>query len=213
MTVLVTLSQVLHLAPNTRSSYREAFRNGQPILDRHRITANPLRVAHFMAQVMHACGALTIQFENLTYSAERLPQVWPSRFRPAGPLDPVEYANDPRKLANAVYGGRMGNTGADDGYTYRGRGLLQITGRVRYEGATTLLRRFDPSAPDLVAAPDEAIGAAWCLAIAAAEWEGRGCNEFADQDSIRRVTRAVAGRQTGLADRIDWSLRTRAVWR
>jgi putative chitinase len=212
MIVSVTLSQVLCLAPNARSSYRAAFESGQPLLDRHGISASPLRVAHFMAQVLHECAALTVQFESLNYSAQRLPKVWPSRFKPLGPLDPAQYACNPRKLANVVYGGRLGNTGANDGYTYRGRGLLQLTGKDNYRQATILLRRFHPDAPDLVALPDEVLSTRWCLAIAAAHWGERGCNVRADRDSVHQVTRAINGGQTGLADRIEWLRRARAIW-
>ena len=84
MSVNVTLSQILHLAPNARSSYRDAFKNGQAVFDQHKISETPLRVAHFMAQMLHESGGLAIQFENLNYSAERLPKVWPSRFKPKG---------------------------------------------------------------------------------------------------------------------------------
>ncbi|MBL8397700.1 MAG: glycoside hydrolase family 19 protein [Candidatus Accumulibacter sp.] len=213
MPVKITLDHLAHLAPNARSSYREAFRNGQPLLDECQISANPLRVAHFMAQILHESGGLAIQFENLNYSAARLPKVWPSRFQPKGPLNPAAYANNPRKLANEVYGGRMGNTGADDGFTYRGRGLLQLTGKDSYRQATTILRQSHPEAPDFVAFPDEVIGTAWCLAIAAAEWLAKGCNTLADQDDLRKVTRAINGGQIGLAERGDWLLRCKAVWR
>lgn len=88
MTVNITLEQVLHLAPNARSSYREAFQNGQAVLDRYKISETPLRIAHFMAQILHESSGFTIQFENLNYSAERLPKVWPSRFKPKGHLIP-----------------------------------------------------------------------------------------------------------------------------
>ena len=212
MTVTVTLAQVLHLAPNARSSYRDAFQNGQAVFDRHGISQTPLRVAHFMAQILHESGGLAIQFENLNYSAGRLPKVWPSRFKPSGALDPSAYANNPQKLANEVYGGRMGNSGPNDGYTYRGRGLLQLTGKASYQEATAILRRDNPAAPDLVAAPDEVIGAEWCLAVAAAEWAAKGCNVLADQDDIRRITRAINGGLIGLAERMEWASRTKAVW-
>ena len=212
MTVTVTLDQVLHLAPNARSSYRDAFQNGQAVFDRHGISQTPLRVAHFMAQILHESGGLAIQFENLNYSAGRLPKVWPSRFKPSGALDPSAYANNPQKLANEVYGGRMGNSGPNDGYTYRGRGLLQLTGKASYQEATAILRRDNPAAPDLVAAPDEVIGAEWCLAVAAAEWAAKGCNVLADQDDIRRITRAINGGLIGLAERMEWASRTKAVW-
>lgn len=213
MTVNVTLSQILNLAPNTRSSYRDAFQNGQGVLDQHKISETPLRAAHFMAQVLHESGGLAIQFENLNYSAERLPKVWPSRFKPKGPLNPIDYAHNPQKLANEVYGGRMGNTGPNDGFTYRGRGLLQLTGKASYQEATTTLRKGNPIAPDFVSSPDEVISAEWCLAIAASEWVARGCNALADQDDIRRITRAINGGQIGLAERMEWAKRTKAVWR
>jgi putative chitinase len=212
MPVTVTLDQILHLAPNARSSYRDAFQNGQDVLDRAGISDTPLRIAHFMAQVLHESGGLTIQFENLNYSADRLPMVWPSRFNPTGPLDPNAYAHNPQKLANEVYGGRMGNTNPDDGFTYRGRGLLQLTGKDSYREATTRLRASNPDAPDLVANPDEVISSSWCVAIAAAEWAACGCNTFADQDDVTKVTRAINGGTIGLSERKEWLKRTKAVW-
>ncbi len=212
MAVIVTPDQVLQFAPNIRSSYREAFENGQAVLDRSDISAAPLRVAHFMAQILHESGGLTIQFENLNYSPERLPKVWPSRFRPKGPLDPARYGHDPERLANAVYGGRMGNVAPNDGFTYRGRGLLQLTGKESYQAATTILRKIAPDAPDFVANPDEVIGARWCLEVAAAEWATKGCNALADQDDIKAITRAINGGQIGLPERIEWSKRTKAIW-
>jgi putative chitinase len=212
MAVVVTVDQILQLAPNTRSSYRDAFQNGQVVLDKCAISDMPLRVAHFMAQVLHESGGLTIQFENLNYSPERLPKVWPSRFKPKGPLDPAAFAHNPQALANAVYGGRMGNVGPNDGFTYRGRGLLQLTGRESYQAATTVLRKDFPDAPDFVADPDQVISSQWCLAIAAAEWAEKGCNAMADQDDIKAITRAINGGQIGLAERIEWAKGTKAVW-
>jgi putative chitinase len=212
MPVTVTLDQILHLAPNARSSYRDAFQNGQDVLDRAGISDTPLRIAHFMAQVLHESGGLMIQFENLNYSADRLPMVWPSRFSPTGPLDPDAYAHNPQKLANEVYGGRMGNTDPDDGFTFRGRGLLQLTGKDSYREATARLRAISPDAPDLVANPDEVISSSWCVAIAAAEWTACGCNTFADQDDVTKVTRAINGGTIGLSERKEWLQRTKAVW-
>lgn len=213
MTINVTLPQILHLAPNTQSSYREAFQNGQAVLDHYKISETRLRVAHFMTQILHETNGFTIQFENLNYSAERLPKVWPSHFKPKGPLNPIGYAHDQQKLANEVYGGRMGNTEPNDGYTYRGRGLLQLTGKASYQAATTLLRKENPAAPDLVTSPDEVSGANWCLAIAASAWVSKGCNALADQDNIRKITRAINGGLIGLNERIEWAKRTNAVWR
>ena len=212
MPVNVTLAQIQRLAPNARSSYREAFQNGQALFDQSGISGNALRVAHFMAQVLHESSELSFQIESLNYSPERLPKVWPSRFKPSGPLDPQEFAHNQEKLGNAVYGGRMGNAGPNDGFTYRGRGLLQLTGRDSYAEATTNLRKQNPAAPDFVAAPDAVFSAQWCLAVAAAKWATAGCNAFADQDDIRKVTKAINGGLIGLSDRTDWLRRTKVVW-
>ena len=213
MSIQITLAQILQLAPNSRSSYRDAFQNGQRVLDQYEISNWPLRLAHFMAQVLHESGGLAIQFENLNYSADRLPKVWPSRFQPKGPLNPADYAHNPQRLANQVYGNRMGNTSANDGYTYRGRGLLQLTGKDSYQAATTIVRQTNPTAPDFVALPDEVIGAQWCLVIAAAEWHTKGCNPLADQDDIKKITRAINGGQIGLTERMEWLKRAKAVWK
>ena len=212
MTVRITEHDVATLAPSARSSYREAFINAQPVLDLFGISDSPLRMAHFMAQMLHECGGLTIQFENLNYSAARLPKVWPSRFQPTGPLNPAAFAHNSQKLANEVYGKRMGNTAPDDGFTYRGRGLLQLTGKDSYQRATQILRGSFADAPDFVQAPDEVISAGWCVTVAAAIWQQKGCNEKADADSITQVTKAINGGLIGLGDRKEWLRRTRAVW-
>ena len=91
----------------------------------------PLTVAHAMAQFSHECGAGTDMTESLNYSAQRLVEVWPSRFNSARA---AEYAHQSQKIADAVYNGRMGNRiGTDDGWNFRGRGLSQCTGREGYE--------------------------------------------------------------------------------
>lgn len=213
MPVAVTLDQILQLAPRCGAPYRDAFAGGQAILDGHGISAAPLRVAHFMAQVLHESGALTLQFENLRYSPERLPVIWPRRFLPRGPLDPAEYAFQPEKLANEVYGGRMGNVLPGDGYLFRGRGLLQLTGKDSYERATTSLQRSLPQAPNLVSEPDAVVSAQWCLSVAAANWAERGCNQAADHDDVAEVTFLINGGAIGLADRIAWTAKTRALWK
>jgi putative chitinase len=210
--VIITLDEIRRLAPNARSSYREAFQNGQAVLDQCGISASPLRIAHFMAQVLHESGGLTLQIESLNYSAPRLSKVWPTRFKPNGPLDPVAFAHNEQKLGNEVYGGRMGNTGPNDGFTYRGRGLLQLTGKDSYTAATKSARLQNPAAPDFVASPDEVFGPQWCLVVAVSEWAARGCNALADEDSIRKVTRAINGGFIGLSDRTDWLQRTKAIW-
>lgn len=94
--------------------------------------SDPRWLAYIMATAHHETGgSFEPVEENLGYSAERLMQVWPSRFPSLIAARP--YAGNPEKLANKVYGDRMGNTAPGDGWKYRGRGLVQITGKANYE--------------------------------------------------------------------------------
>lgn len=210
--VAVSPAQLTQLAPRCLPTYSDAFIDNGALLARYGVNASGLRLAHFMAQILHESAALTVRYENLRYSARRLSQVWPTRFQPTGPLDPEDYAYNEEKLANEVYGGRMGNIHPGDGYRYRGRGLLQLTGRANYARATRLLHEDVPSAPDLEADPDAVLTPPWSLALAAAEWEVRGCNAAADQDNVRLVTRRINGGTVGLEQRRAWLVRTKAMW-
>lgn len=102
------------------------------ILDEAERRGTPLaHLAAILAEAHHETGgAMQPVSENLNYSAKRLTEVWPSRFPTLAAAAP--YAGNQRKLANKVYGGRLGNTGDDDGWLYRGRGLAQITGKTNY---------------------------------------------------------------------------------
>jgi putative chitinase len=213
MRITVSIDQVERLAPDICAAYRGAFGAGQAVLDRYRISATRLRVVHFVAQTLHESAAYTRESENLNYCAERLAVVWPARFRPYGPLDPALYAHNPRLLANAVYGGRMGNTDPDDGYLYRGRGLLQLTGRAGYAAATALVRQGQRGAPDFVREPDAVSAAAWCLQVAGAVWAAKDCNALADRDDVEAVTLRLNGGTVGLAEREEWTRRAGLVWR
>lgn len=105
----------------------------EAILDEaQRRCTSRLHLAAILAEAYHETGgAMQPVTENLSYSAKRLMQVWPGRFPTLASAQP--FANNPRKLANRVYGGRLGNTGGDDGWLYRGRGFAQITGRTNYQ--------------------------------------------------------------------------------
>lgn len=209
MGIIFDVAKLMELAPNARSGYRTAAENGQEILDRYQITENGLRLCHFLAQILHESGGLSIQFENLNYSAKRIPQVWPSRFLPKGPLDPKDYEHNPEKLANEVYGNRMGNIDFGDGYRYRGRGLIQLTGRESYQKATEIVRKYKPFCPDFVVDPDRVVSPDWCIEVAAAEWYEKDCNAPADEDNITKVTIRINGGKVGLAQRTEWLRRVK----
>lgn len=200
----LTASQLQLLAPNARSSYRTAMAAADAVLAGQGINTTKLRLAHFMAQVLHETSGLTILVENLNYRAERLQVVWPTRFPTL--QSAIPFAHKPEALANKVYGGRMGNDHPGDGWKFIGRGMLQITGRESYEtygGKLTI---------SLAENPDLAIDPNWSLRIAAEEWNAKHCNGFADADSINKVTRAINGGLIGLASRKDWLVKTKHVW-
>lgn len=202
--VPLTSAQLTLLAPNARSGYRAAFASADTVLAPYGINDNPLRLAHFMAQVLHETGGLTIVIENMNYRAERIVVVWPSRF--ATVADAMPFAHNPPALANKVYGGRMGNVNPGDGWKFIGRGLLQLTGRESYTRIGQVL------GIPLADNPDLAFSSQSCLQIACEEWKANNCNPAADADNIVRVTRAINGGTTGLASRRDWLAKTKNVW-
>ncbi len=200
----VTSAQLQLLAPNIRSNYRSGFANADQVLAEYGINNTVLRLAHFMAQILYESGGFTILIENLNYRAERILQVWPSRFKTVEDAKP--FAHNPEALANKVYGGRMGNIQPGDGWRFIGRGLLQITGRESYE------RYGKALGVELAANPDLAFSSEWCLPLAAVEWTAAGCNAFADADDLRKVTRAINGGYTGLTSRKQWLTKAKQVW-
>lgn len=175
------------------------------VLEKHGIIT-PLRLAHFMAQVSHECGGGTVTEENLRYRAQRMMQVWPSRFPTMAAAAP--YANNPKALAIKTYGGRMGNRpGTEDGWTYRGRGLIQITGRDGYAQVGRI------AGLDLVGMPHLANDPLVAFAVAAAFWSWKKLNAVADTDNLRSVTKIVNGGFNGLPDRQVWLTRWKAELR
>ena len=153
--------------------------------------------AHFMAQISHECGAGLEVEENLSYSAERMTQVWPSRFRSLAEAAP--YAHNPRLLANKVYNGRMGNeVGSDDGWNYRGRGATQTTGHDGYNKLAQKLRIDLLSNPSMVNDPK------LFLECGAADFVICGCLMPALSDDIRQVTLKLNGGEIGLDQRQAW---------
>lgn len=109
------------------------------------------KLAYILATAYHECAFRPI-VENLNYtSAARIMQVWPSRFKTLASAQP--YVKSAQKLANLVYGGRLGNTGPDDGWKYRGRGYVQLTGKVNYEKFSPLVGADLARNPDLAKTP------------------------------------------------------------
>jgi putative chitinase len=202
--IAITQAQILGLAPKAIQVYRDAFAAADAELAPFGINNTALRLSHFLAQVLHESGALMLVKENLNYSVEGLMKTWPKRFPTVEIAQ--QYARNPEKIANFVYGGRMGNVDPGDGWKYIGRGLIQITGRDNYRKFGGLL------GVDLQANPDLVAGADWVLKVAAAFWQDKQCNALADADDIVGITKKINGGLVGLDDRKAWLAKCKAIW-
>jgi putative chitinase len=163
----------------------------------HRYEINtPARQAAFIGQCAHESMNFTKLEENLNYSAEGLMKTWPSRFPTLEAAQP--YHRNPEKIANRVYGGRMGNGTEEtgDGWLYHGRGLIQLTGKDNYTLAGDALNMDFIHSPDYVLVPKyAALTAGWY-------WNKRQLNKEADAKDYTGMTKKINGGTIGLDDRI-----------
>ena len=160
--------------------------------------------AAFIGQCGHECGHFKILEENLNYRAATLMKLWPKRF----PTQEIAnaYEKNPKKIANMVYASRMGNRdeSSGDGYRFRGRGCIQLTGHANYFHAGKALGVDFVMNPDLVATPKyAALTAGWF-------WSTHGCNQAAEtgapvvdaKPTWADLTKKINGGTIGLADRV-----------
>jgi putative chitinase len=164
-----------------------------------------VREAAFLGQVAVESREMTQLEENLDYSATRLLQVFPKYFRTADAA--IEYAHQPEKLANFVYGSRLGNgpASSSDGWRYRGRGLLQLTGRTHYVEWSQQLGLDLENSPDLLIQP------AVAFAQAGRYWTIEGLNALADQRDFKGITRVINSGCDDLDRRIAYTQRALSV--
>jgi putative chitinase len=158
----------------------------------------PERIAAFIAQCGHESGGWRTFSENLNYSAKALNAVFGKYFARAG-RDAEEYHRQPEKIANVVYANRMdnGDTDSGDGWRYRGRGPIQLTGKANY---TAFSEDMDVDAvdnPDIVSEDKEV-----ALKSAIWFWNKNGLNRYADSGDIKTMTKRINGGYIGLEDRI-----------
>jgi putative chitinase len=157
---------------------------------------NPLRLAHFLAQCGHESAGFKAIQENLNYSADGLKKIFPKYF----PGNLAEgYAKNPEKIASKVYGSRMGNGDetTKEGYKFRGRGFIQLTGKDNYTKFAKFIGEDTVGNPDLVATK-------YPLASAAFFFDSNKlwtiCDKGADDATVTAVTKRVNGGTIGLAD-------------
>lgn len=168
-------------------------------MQRYRIDS-PVRQAAFLAQAGHESAQLTRLVENLNYSAEGLAATWPKRYRGADGKPntlALNLARHPQAIANNTYAGRNGNgdEASGDGWLYRGRGLIMVTGRANYRAAGVGIDQPLEDHPELLEQADfAAMSAAWW-------WANHGLNELADAGNFEQITRVINGGLNGLAER------------
>lgn len=156
----------------------------------------PVKLAHFLAQCSHESANFKLVTENLNYSADGLRKIFPKYFKD---VSPESYARNPQKIASRVYGGRMGNGSelTGEGFKYRGRGFIQLTGKNNYKAFSDSIGIDVVAEPDLVATKYPLLSAAWffsknCLSK---------CID-ANDTTVTNVTKCVNGGTIGLADRL-----------
>ena len=180
-------------------------------MDRFEINT-PRRGAAFLAQIAYESGECRRLVENLSYSAARLCAVWPNRFATQAAAKP--YARNPQALANYIYAKRLGNgdVASGDGWRFRGRGLIQLTGRGNYRSCGLAVALPLETEPDQLESPVPA-------ALAAAQfWQSRGLNHLADDQNddhddadFVRITKIINGGTTGLMSRRAYWARAKAA--
>jgi putative chitinase len=156
----------------------------------------PKRLAAFLAQTAHESAGFTAVRENLNYSAQGLMNTWPARFNQT---TAAAYARQPEKIANKVYANRMGNgdEASGDGWRYRGRGLIQTTGKANY---TKLAQHIKRSLEETIQYCETVEGA---VESACFYWASNNLNAIADTGDMATLTRRINGGLIGLADRVD----------
>lgn len=187
--------------PRAPQEVVDAFVGKQNLLTKAGINANRSRMAYFFANIEHECGGFTIKnlTENINYTAARMAQVWPNRFRSAAAVQ-AKYgaaAGWQKKAFDDIYGNRMGNRpGTHDGSAYIGRGGPQWTGRDGYAALERLTGIPAVSDPTLASQFDKQ------PEVCAAFWTWKNLNRFADAGDFIGCVKAWNGGTNGLADRL-----------
>lgn len=170
---------------NLQQKYKTLF-------EKHSINT-PSRVAHFMAQIEHESGLKPIA-ENLNYSASGLIRVFRKYF---SDIEAINFANQSEKIANRVYANRMGNgnEASGEGWKYRGRGFIQITGKINYH------QLANDTDLDCLKNPDLLLQEANAMVSSLWFWNKSGLNKLADKNDFKGITKRINGGYNGLAHR------------
>lgn len=193
---MITLDLLKAICPKTNSAILEGYIEPlNTVAEYYEMYENPKRVAGFLAQIAHESAGFTAISENLNYSKEGLRKVFPKYF----PTDELaaQYARQPQKIANRVYANRMknGDESSGDGWNFRGRGLIQLTGRDNYTRFAESLDMSLEEAIGYLGTPNGAVASAGWF------WDNNKLNQYCDNDDFITLTKRINGGTIGLADR------------
>ena len=166
-------------------------------LPKYGIADSRVRLAHFFSQVLHESGCMRYDMENLNYSAKSLRAVFGKYFKTLRQAE--SYARQPEKIANRVYANRMGNgsESSGDGWRYRGRGLIQLTGKNNYKVFARWI------GDDQVLADPDIVASEYAVHSAVFFWDKNNLNKIADRDDVVAMTKRINGGTNGLAHRTE----------
>ena len=182
----------LHIEPSLADAFNETF-------ERFGIVT-PAQQASWIGQCGHECGNFRIMEENLNYRAPTLLKLFPQTPKRAWGFTPesaAEYEKKPQRIANRIYGNRMGNgdESSGDGFRYCGRGLIQLTGKINYQNFADSIETPVEDIPEFLATFEGAVQSACWF------WESNNLNQWADTGDILTLTKRINGGTIGLEDR------------
>lgn len=192
----VTLELLRTMCPHTKTSILEGYVEPlNAVAEYYEMTANPARLAGFLAQIAHESGGFTAVKENLNYSAKGLMTTFKKYF-PSEELA-KQYERKPEKIANRVYANRManGDEASGDGYRFCGRGLIQLTGRANYTKFAEDLGISIEETVKYLETPNGAVSSAGWF------WDNNSLNKYCDSGDFVTLTKRINGGTIGLADR------------
>lgn len=186
------INKIFHLIP------KSVFDELPHVIERFTIN-NPLRLSHFLAQTAHESGNFAYKVESLSYSKEGLLKTFPKYFTET---TAIQYQRKSEMIANRVYANRMGNGDerSGDGWKFRGRGYIQLTGENTYKEFQNVISDNILENPNLVSEKYPLFSAGWF-------WDKNKINEKADKGyestNVLEITRIVNGGNNGFADRLE----------
>jgi len=193
---MITLQLLQQIASKTKKELLQVYVEPlNKVCKQYGILDNHKRVAAFLAQVAHESGGFNFTKENLNYNAKALQSVF-KKYYPTE-KDAIVHERKPEQIANKVYASRMGNGDekSGDGWTYRGRGLIQLTGKENYTKFSESIKKPLKEAVDYLETPEGAVeSAAWF-------WSKNKLNELCDKDDFVTLTKRINGGTNGLEDR------------